>query len=101
MNKTDLRIRPMYHRLRNRIEGRICICFCAYVLQLEVERLLREAGSGITIDRARELVKTMYAVSYAKPGQAKPSKVMLQMDSEQLELYRLVENWVNRDLGNA
>lgn len=101
MNKTDLRIRPMYHRLRNRIEGHICICFCAYVLQLEVERLLREAGSVITIDRARELVKTMYAVSYAKPGQAKPSKVMLQMDSEQLELYRLVENWVNRDLGNA
>lgn len=34
MNKTDLQIRPVYHRLRNRIEGHICICFCAYVLQL-------------------------------------------------------------------
>ncbi len=39
MNKTNLRIRPMYHRLRNRIKGHICICFCAYVLQLELERL--------------------------------------------------------------
>jgi transposase len=27
MNKTDLRIRPIYHHVRNRIEGHICICF--------------------------------------------------------------------------
>jgi transposase len=30
MNKTDLRIRPIYHHLHNRIEGHICICFTAY-----------------------------------------------------------------------
>ena len=47
MNKTDLQIRPMYHRLRNRIEGHICICFCAYVLQLEIERLLNPASQSI------------------------------------------------------
>lgn len=101
MNKTDLRIRPMYHRLRNRIEGHICICFCAYVLQLETERLLKAAGSDITVDKARELVKTMYALTYTKPGHTKPSKVMLRMNPQQQELYRLVENWVTRDLGNA
>ena len=55
MNKTDLRIRPMYHRLRNRIGSHICICFCAYVLQLEIERLLKAAKSNITMERAREL----------------------------------------------
>lgn len=101
MNKTDLQIRPMYHRLRNRIEGHICICFCAYVLQLEIERLLKAAGSDITVDKARELVKTMYALTYTKPGHTKPSKVMLRMDPQQQELYKLVENWVTRDLGNA
>lgn len=101
MNKTDLQIRPMYHRLRNRIEGHICICFCAYVLQLEIERLLRASGSNITIDKARELVKTMYALSYTKAGHTKPSKVMLRMDPQQQELFQLVENWVTRDLGNA
>lgn len=101
MNKTDLQIRPMYHRLRNRIEGHICICFCAYVLQLEIERLLNAAGSDISIERAREFVKTMYALSYTKPGHSKPSKVMLRMDQEQQELYRLVNEWVAHDLGNA
>ncbi len=58
MNKTDLQIRPMYHRLKNRIEEHICICFCAYVLQLEMERLLKAANSTITLDKDRELVKT-------------------------------------------
>lgn len=101
MNKTDLQIRPMYHRLRNRIEGHICICFCAYVLQLEMERLLKAAQSNITVERARELVKTMYALTYTKPGHTRPTKVMLSMDNEQAELYRLVEDWVKRDLGNA
>lgn len=101
MNKTDLQIRPMYHRLRNRIEGHICICFCAYVLQLEIERLLKAANSDLTINKARELVKTMYAITYSKPGHTKPSKVMLRMEHEQQELYKLVNNWVNRDLGNA
>lgn len=101
MNKTDLRIRPMYHRLRNRIEGHICICFCAYVLQLEMERLLKAANSTITVEEARELVKTMYALTYTKPGHVKTSKTMLHMDPQQQELYRLVSEWVTRDLGNA
>lgn len=101
MNKTDLQIRPMYHRLRNRIEGHICICFCAYVLQLEIERLLKAANSDLTINKARELIKTMYALTYTKPGHVKPTKVMLRMDPEQQELYQLVDNWVNRNLGNA
>jgi len=30
MSKTDLRIRPIYHRLRDRIEAHICIAFTAY-----------------------------------------------------------------------
>lgn len=97
MNKTDLMIRPMYHRLRNRIEGHICICFCAYVLQLELERLLKDANSEITIDRARELVKTMYALDYTAPGHVNPTKIMLQMDKEQQELYDLVSNWVKEN----
>lgn len=99
MSKTDLQIRPMYHRLRNRIEGHICICFCAYVLQLETERMLKNAGSKITLERARELLRTMYAISYTKQGHTKPSKVMLRMDDEQTELVNIVSNWVNRYFG--
>ena len=32
MSKTDLRIRPIYHRLQSRIEAHICISFTAYCI---------------------------------------------------------------------
>lgn len=41
ISKTDLRIRPIYHRLKERIEAHICICFTAYALYKELERLLK------------------------------------------------------------
>ena len=56
-NKTDLDIRPMYHRLFNRIEAHVCICFIAYTIMLELERLLKDAKSLITLDRARFLTE--------------------------------------------
>jgi transposase len=37
MNKTDLRICPIYHHIRSRIEGHICMCFTAYSILLETE----------------------------------------------------------------
>ena len=40
MSKTNLRIRPIYHRLRHRIEAHICISFTAYCIYKEMERIL-------------------------------------------------------------
>ena len=43
ISKTDLRIRPIYHRIKERIEAHICICFTAYAIYKELERLLKMA----------------------------------------------------------
>jgi len=96
MNKTDLLVRPVYHRLRNRIEGHICICFTAYVIQLELERVLKAAGSSITVNRAREIVKNMYRLKYTLPYLITENEVILKMDDEQQELYDLVTAWSQR-----
>ena len=90
MNKFDLAVRPIYHRLRNRIEGLICICFTAYTIMLELERILKAAKSEITIYRAQELVKNMYAITYTLPKSKQTKRVYLGMDEEQSELCRLV-----------
>ena len=90
MNKFDLAVRPIYHRLRNRIEGHICICFTAYTIMLELERILKAAKSEITIYRAQELVKNMYAITYTLPKSRQVKRVYLGMDEEQSELCRLV-----------
>ena len=90
MNKSDLRVRPIYHRLRNRIEGHICICFTAYTVLLELERLLKAAGSTLTLARVRETVKTMYRLNYISPNTRRPMSVLLRMDAEQKQVYDLV-----------
>lgn len=90
MNKFDLAVRPICHRLRNRIEGHICICFTAYTIMLELERILKGAKSEITIYRAQELVKNMYAITYTLPRSKQTKRVYLGMDEEQSELCRLV-----------
>lgn len=90
MNKSDLRVRPIYHRLRNRIEGHICICFTAYTVLLELERLLKAAGSTLTLARVRETVKTMYRLNYISPNTRRPMSVLLRMDTEQKQVYDLV-----------
>ena len=90
MNKFDLAVRPIFHRLRNRIEGHICICFTAYTIMLELERILKAAKSEITIYRAQELVKNMYAITYTLPKSKQTKRIYLGMDEEQSELCRLV-----------
>ena len=96
MNKTDLRVRPIYHRLRNRIEGHICISFTAYVIQLEIERMLKTANSELTINRAREITRNMYQIRYALPHQKQEKTAILKMDDEQQELYDLVMDWTEK-----
>jgi transposase len=96
MNKTDLRIRPIYHYLRNRIEGHICICFTAYTVLLEMERMLKYAKSKITVKRAQELTKTMYQLKYRLPTSRFTKVKILGMDDEQRELYEIVTKWIHR-----
>lgn len=90
MNKTDLEVRPIYHRLRNRIEGHICICFTAYTIMLELERILKKNESEITLLRAQELTFNMYQLVYQLPKSKSTKTQILQMDDQQRKLYEMV-----------
>ena len=41
ISKTDLQVRPIYHRLERRIKTHICIAFCSYKIYKELERNLK------------------------------------------------------------
>lgn len=62
ISKTDLRIRPIYHRLRERIEAHICVSFMSYVLFKELERVLVNKGVNISITKAIEQINKMYEI---------------------------------------
>ena len=90
INKSDLAVRPIYHRLRNRIEDHICICFTAYSILLELERLLAAGDVGMSIKQAQELTKNMYALNYQLPKSRVMKRTILKMTPEQQKLYDLI-----------
>lgn len=90
MSKTDLRIRPIYHRLRNRIEAHICISFTAYCIYKELERVLYEEKSSLSLKKAAELTHNMYQITYTLPESKHTKSRLLNMDQEQDELYQII-----------
>ena len=92
ISKTDLRIRPIYHRLKHRIEAHICIAFCAYKIYKELERQLKLKKAVMSPEKAIEIAKTIYSITI----QTNLSKTMysrLFIDKEEqknlLELFDL------------
>ncbi len=67
ISKTDLRIRPVYHRLRNRVEAHICICFAAYSVYKELERLLRLNNIDLSAEKAINEIKEIRQLRYILP----------------------------------
>jgi hypothetical protein len=63
ISKTDLRIRPIYHRIKRRIEAHICIAFCAYKVYKELERQLKIKNAHITPEKAIDTAKTIYRIT--------------------------------------
>ena len=91
MSKTDLRIRPIYHRLKRRIEAHICVSFTAYCIYKELERMLYKEKANLSIERAKELTHNMYEITYTLPESKHTKSKLLKMDNEQAELYQIVQ----------
>ena len=93
MSKTDLRIRPIYHRLRNRIEAHICISFTAYTIYKELGRILAIEESSISIKKAAELTHNMYQINYTLPDSKQTRAHLLKMTSDQVELHEIISKY--------
>lgn len=83
ISKTDLRIRPVYHRLRRRIEAHICIAFCAYKIYKELERQLKIHWKGLSPEKAIEIANTIYKITISAPvSGTKETRLHLQNDEQ-------------------
>ena len=90
MSKTDLRIRPVYNRLRGRIEAHICICFTAYSIYKELERVLYKEKSSLSLETSADITHNMYEITYTLPESKHIKSQLLKMDDKQAELYQII-----------
>jgi len=90
MSKTDLRIRPVYHRLRHRIEAHICITFTAYCIYKELERVLYKEKSRLSLRKVVESTHNMYEITYTLLESKHTKSKLLKMSDEQAEVYQII-----------
>jgi transposase len=86
--KTDLKIRPIYHRIQRRIEAHICISFVAYKMYKELERQLQLLKADLSPEKAMDIAKTIYQIQ-SVTEENEIVKHILLLNDEQKELANL------------
>lgn len=89
ISKTDLKVRPIYHRLPKRISAHFTIAFCAYKIYKELERQLKAHKSNISAARAIELMKTIYSFRIKLPESERETNLIFAEQDEQIHLLKL------------
>ena len=67
ISKGTLEMRPMFHFTERRIEAHICICFIAYKLYKELERLIGINRIGMSVDHVLDAAKTITTIRIRLP----------------------------------
>jgi transposase len=88
VTKTDLKIRPIYHYKKHRIEAHICLNFAAYKVYKELERQLKEKKSKLSPEKVIEIIQNIYQISVITP-QNEVINQLLILTEEQKEVQKL------------
>lgn len=91
ISKTDLRIRPVYHHLRRRIEAHLSIAFCAYKIYKELDRQLKIKNAGLSPEKAIDILKTIYEITITTPYSHQKHSRLYLPNEEQQSLLRLFD----------
>lgn len=91
ISKSDLRIRPIYHHLRRRIEAHICISFIACKLYKELERILKLKKSTLSPEMAIDILKTIYELTIISPYSTTLHKRLLIKNEQQRTLLTMFD----------
>jgi len=86
ISKTDLRIRPIYHRLENRIKAHILIAFVAYAIYKEFTIKIKPLNLKYSQKIIRDIIKHILAIKIYN------TLYPFQMDSIQQLIYDAVNS---------
>ena len=67
ISKGTLEMRPMFHFTERRIEAHVCICFVAYKVYKELERVIREKEVSMSVDKVLDVAKTVITIRIKMP----------------------------------
>jgi len=68
VTKGTLEMRPMFHFTPKRIEAHVCICFVAYKVYKELERILKLSEIKLSVDKVLNIAKTITTLKIRMPA---------------------------------
>lgn len=68
VTKGTLELRPMFHFTPKRIEAHVCICFVAYKVYKELERILKLSEIKLSVDKVLNIAKTITTLKIKLPA---------------------------------
>jgi transposase len=97
ITKGTLEMRPMFHFTPNRIEAHVCICFVAYKIYKELERVMKISHINISVDKALAIAKTITTLKIKLPKSGKTmTKTMILTQRHKSIAHMFDENfWKN------
>lgn len=84
ITKGTLQARPIFHFTERRIEAHICICFVAYKLYKELERVLGLLGIDLSADKVLDIAKSISTVTIRLPDGSSVSRTLLLTPEDKL-----------------
>ena len=67
ISKGNLETRPIFHFTEKRIEAHVCLCFVAYKVYKELERILSSLGMDMSVDTVLKIAKTITTIRIKLP----------------------------------
>ena len=67
VTKGTIELRPMFHFTERRIEAHVCICFVAFKVYKELERIIKSTGIDLSVNKVLSVAKTIATLKVRLP----------------------------------
>lgn len=91
ISKGTLDMRPIFHFTERRIEAHVCICFAAYKVYKELERIIKMIGIDRSVDQVIDISKTITTIRINMPQNRKTYTKTLFLTDTQKAISRLFD----------
>ena len=97
VTKGTLEMRPMFHFTSRRIEAHVCICFVAYKVYKELERILKTTDINLSVDKVLSIAKTVTTIKVKLPSSGSTLTKTLLLTPKHKSIAKLLDEgfWKN------
>lgn len=92
VSKGTIETRPIFHFTERRIEAHVCLCFVAFKIYKELERMVSQLNLGVSVDTVIKIAKTITTIRLKLPLNEKIITKTMMLTPEQRSLQPLFDH---------